>query len=150
MGYDLHQVGGRATWSCGLSSMESLRLKMQQADAVAPEYPFDRDLKELYIQMEAQIPKPIRAHFTRHLRCAKTDEARSFHARLYAGVAEILARGWIDDNRPPINKFIGNNGSHVTPVECRTLLSNEKLLIGLPVSFIKFLQEVVNHGFTVD
>jgi hypothetical protein len=149
MGYDLSQINGSAFWSGGMATMGRLRDALDQIGALAPYYPFETALDAFLDEIGKSVPTPRRKHFTRVRLVPKTEEARAHRARLYEGLHRIKSARFEHDERPPVNKFIGNAGWVVTPVECESLLRCVGFKHVNP-SFAAFVEAVRETGFTVD
>lgn len=150
MGYDLSQINGSAFWSGGMATMGRIRDDLQAINALAPEYGFQSESDAFLDEMEKRAPKPDSVHFTRKHREAKTAAARIFRAELYEGMTRIKSSRHAGDTRPPVNKFIGNAGWIVTAVECETLLGTPGFYDLDDKSFVAFVEDCRETGFTVD
>jgi len=149
MGYDLSQINGSAFWSGGMATMGGIREGLQAINALAPDYAFRYEIDAFLSDMEKQSPKPDHAHFTPKARKAKTAAARIFRASLYEGMTRIKSSRHAGDTRPPVNKFIGNGGWVVTAVECETLLGTPGFYDLDDKSFVAFVENCREDGFTV-
>lgn len=149
MGYDLYQIKGDAVFSCGMATMGRLRDALDQIGALAPYYPFKTTLDAFLDGMGKSVPTPKRRHFTRVRLEPKTEEARAHRARLYEGIDRIRSARHEGDVRPPINKFIGNDGWIVTPTECESLLHCVGFKHVNP-DFAAFVEAARKTGFTVN
>jgi hypothetical protein len=151
MGLYLYQIGGDADYTNGMGWV--LRF-LRERNALSPAMPVDALYDSILSDMDRKCPRPMRKHFTRTLRRAKTPEAVRFREDLYARLDVFHAMKHADDDRPPEHKFMCSSGWIITPDECRSLLSalsepaqNDD---DFPYGFRDFVRACLSTGFSVD